>query len=99
VDDQRVTDLHAHLAATAEQPVERVPARYLGEAEAVAADAVAAADAGNREAVRRRLGQVRDLLASVEATGDARADEHLREARALAADLLEGEGEGDEPDE
>jgi len=88
VDRERVADLHAHLAATAERPVERTPSRYLGEAEAVAADAVAAAGAGNREAAVRRLRQVMDLLESVEATGDARADEHVREARALAAGLL-----------
>jgi len=89
VDRERVADVHAHLAATAERPVERTPRRYLGEAEAVAADAVAAAGAGNRVAAVRRLRQVLDLLASVEATGDARADEHVRAARALAADLLE----------
>jgi hypothetical protein len=92
-DDDRehecVADLHAHLAATAERPVERRPSRWLGEAQAVAADAVAAAEAGESEALIRRLRQIEELLSSVEATGDTRADEHVREARALVAELLD----------
>ena len=79
--DERLSTLHAHLEATAERPVERDAARWLGEAEAVAAD-VADGDAPER-AVETRLEQVRDLLAHVDTTGDDEADRHLQAARDL----------------
>jgi len=75
--------LHDHLAATAELPVEPSAARWLGEAEAVAAD-VADGEAP-RTAVRTRVAQVRELLAHVEETGHAEAAEHVAAARELAA--------------
>lgn len=85
--DERVRELHAHLAATAERPVETGASRWLGEAEAVAADA--AGEDVPREAVAKRVGQVRDLLANVDSTGDPVADEHVAAAEALARALDE----------
>jgi len=85
--DRLLSRLHDHLAATAECPVERSASRWLGEAEAVAAD-VAAGDAA-RSAIETRIGQVEELLSHVETTGDEEADEHLAAARELV-DRLEG---------
>ncbi|MFB6172154.1 MAG: hypothetical protein ABEJ23_06445 [Haloarculaceae archaeon] len=78
--------LHAHLAATAERPVDRDASRWLGEAEAVAAD-VADGDLP-RDVIEARVRTVRDLLAHVDGTGDARADEHVAAARDLAAAIV-----------
>lgn len=80
LDREAVADVHEHLAATAERPVERTASRWLGEAEAVAADARAIDD----DAVARdRLAEVAGLLANVEGTGDEAADEHVQAARRL----------------
>lgn len=84
--DDRLRRLHDHLAATAERPVERTASRWLGEAEAVAAD-VAHGEASD-EAVEKRVRQVRDLLSNVDTTGDPEADEHVQQAQALAGELL-----------
>jgi len=84
-DAQRLRDLHGHLLATAERPLTRSAERWLGEAEAVAAD-VARGDAPEA-AVETRLAQVRDLLSNVEETGDADADEHLAAAREVLGAL------------
>jgi hypothetical protein len=78
--------LHDHLAATAERPVERTASRWLGEAEAVAADARHIDDPA---VARERVAEVAELLANVEETGDAAADEHVRAAERLAAELVE----------
>lgn len=88
-DDVRasVAELHEHLAATRELPVERGASRWIGEAEAVAGDLVGA-DA-SREVLRDRLGHVRDLLANVDGTDDATADEHVAAARRITRDLLD----------
>jgi len=85
-DADRLRALHDHLAATAERPVEREASRWLGEAEAVAAD-IAHGDAPE-SVVEKRVGQVRHLLAHVEETGDAEADEHVREAKRLVETIL-----------
>lgn len=85
-DHERVERLHDHLAATAELPVERDASRWIGEAEAVAADLV---DAPADDAVvAERVGHVRDLLTHVEATGHPGADAHVAEARRLARAIL-----------
>ncbi|PSP85107.1 hypothetical protein BRC83_04040 [Halobacteriales archaeon QS_1_68_17] len=76
-----VADLHARLERTAELPVDRDASRWLGEAEAVAAD-VAAGDAPPA-AVEKRVGQVRHLLANVDGTGSDEADAHVDAAVAL----------------
>ena len=85
--DALLDGLHEHLAATAELPVERDASRWIGEAEAVAAD-LAGSDlpAGT---VRERVGHVRDLLAEVEETGHPAADDHVERARKLCQRLLD----------
>jgi len=86
MDDDRLQELHEHLAATGERPVERTASRWLGEAEAVASDI---AHGGVDPAVcRERLGELEDLLGNVEGTGDQQADEHVDAARELVAALL-----------
>lgn len=84
---ERVRELHDHLAATAERPVETRAGRWLGEAEAAAQDA--AGEGVPEAAVAKRVGQVLDLLEHVEGTGDEAADEHVAQARELAAGLDE----------
>jgi hypothetical protein len=86
-------ELHANLEITALLPVAEDANRWLGEAEAVAADAVVLIEAADAEdappaALETRLEQVLELLAEVETTGSADADEHVRAARDLAAELL-----------
>jgi hypothetical protein len=85
-DRSQLQALHDHLAATAERPVERDASRWLGEAEAVAAD-LAVADLPP-DVVHERLEHVQSLLAHVDETGDSEADEHVAAAKALTADLL-----------
>ena len=80
--------LHDRLSATAERPVERDASRWLGEAEAVAADA-ARGDA-SPEVLAKRAGQVRELLSHVDGTGDPEADERVAAAHDLAARIVEG---------
>lgn len=72
-------DLHAHLAATAELPVPTAESRWLGEAEAVAADA-ARGDA-DAAVVEKRVRQVADLLEHVDRTGVPEADDRVAAAR------------------
>jgi hypothetical protein len=85
IDADAVERLHEHLAATAERPVERTASRWLGEAEAVAADARHIDDPA---VARERVAEVAELLSHVEGTGDEDADEHVRAARSLAADIV-----------
>lgn len=82
-----VASLHDHLAATAELPVETTASRWLGEAEAVAAD-LRHADV-DEETVVRRVGHVDDLLSHVDGTGDDAANEHVASAREVVAAILE----------
>jgi len=89
----RVARLHETLAATEERPVERTAGRWIGEAQAVARDAVELTDdQGTREPVIRiRVGHVLDMLENVERTGDATADEHVATAHALAESIVNEE--------
>ena len=89
--EARLRELHDHLAATAELPVETDASRWLGEAEAVAADD-ADGDAPP-SAIETRMGQVRELLSHVSGTGNERADEHVAAARELAAAVAEAVAE------
>lgn len=84
-DDERLAALHDHLAATAERPVERDASRWLGEAEALAAD-VAESDL-DPAVVAERLGKIEHLLSHVEGTGDDAADDHVAAAREHLAAL------------
>ncbi|WP_049980546.1 hypothetical protein [Halolamina rubra] len=90
-DDERraaVEELHDHLAATAELPIERAANRWIGEAEAVAADLLEAPN--DPELVRKRATQIAALLDEVDDTGDSTANEHVA-AAARVADRLRGE--------
>lgn len=84
--------LHDHLEATGERPVERSASHYLGEAEAVVADALKPGT--SEDVVRQRVEQARELLSHVDGTGDEVADEHVTAARERCAAVL---GETDEP--
>lgn len=84
--DALVADLHDRLAATAELPIDRDANRWIGEAEAVAAD-IATNDLPP-ETVEERVGHVRDLLAGVEETDNPEADEHVAAAREIAVRIL-----------
>jgi hypothetical protein len=85
--DARVGELHDHLAATAELPLDRTATRWVAEAEAVAGDCLAIDDP---DVVRERIGHVQSLLANVEETGHPEADEHVAAAKALAAEVGDG---------
>lgn len=85
-----VERLHHHLAATRERPVERDASRWIGEAEAVAADLVG--DDAPAEVLVERLRHVESLLEHVDDTEDAEADAHLQEAKRITAALLDGHG-------
>ena len=81
-----VRDVHDHLAATEEVPLEREATRWVAEAQAVAGDLRAVDD---EAVIRERMGHVRDLLSNVDSTGDPAADEHVAAARETAAELSE----------
>lgn len=82
--DERVVELHDHLAATAELPLDRTATRWVAEAEAVAGDCL---DIDDPDVVRERIRHVRSLLSNVEETGHPEADEHVDAAKALAAEV------------
>lgn len=84
-----VSELHEALAATAERPLERTASRWIGEAEAIAADLIDAPD--DPELVRDRTTHVASLLENVDETGDETATEHVETAKALAAELASEE--------
>jgi predicted nucleotidyltransferase len=85
--NRNIEELHRHLAATQELPVEREASRWIGEAEAVTVDLVGS-DV-EEVVIHRRISQVVDLLANVDKTGHEVADEHLEAAKDLAAETLE----------
>jgi hypothetical protein len=80
-----VADLHAHLEATAELPVETRASQWLGEAEAVCEDALGPETP--EAVVEKRVEQVRMLLSNVEETGNDAADERVAAARELVAEI------------
>ncbi|WP_331235426.1 hypothetical protein [Natronorarus salvus] len=84
----RVAELLSHLEATEELPLREEANRWIGEAEAVAADLVDAPD----DVVGRRIEHVSELLSHVEETGHPAADEHVVDARALAERLSNEDG-------
>lgn len=85
--EDAVSELHAHLAATGELPIDREANRWLGEAEAVAADLVGA-DVP-RTVVESRVGDVRELLSHVSETGQPDADDHVAAAIRVADAILD----------
>jgi len=83
-----VATLHSHLEATAERPVAPKESRWLGEAEAIAADLRYAEDVAPAT-VRERTEKIARLLSEVEDTGDDDADEHVEAARRCLGRLEE----------
>jgi len=77
-----LASMHDHLAATEERPLATDANRWLGEAQAIAAD-LAESDLDD-DTVQNRTEKVLDLLAEVEETGDEEADEHVAAARRAA---------------
>ena len=77
-----VAALHERLTATEERPVEREAGWRLGEAQALAAEI--AGGGVDEETVVRRAEEIRTLLAEVDGTGDAEADDRVAAARELA---------------
>lgn len=80
-------ELLAHLEATEELPLPDRAHRWLGEAQAAAADAVG--EDVPESVVRKRAEQVVELLSHVEETGQSEADEHVEAAREVAEELVE----------
>jgi len=82
-----VDELHDELRATEELPVDRTAGRWIGEAQAVAAD-VAEGDP-SEPVIRERVGHVRRLLSEVEDAGDEAATERVERARDLVEEILQ----------
>jgi len=87
--DERIAALHEHLLATEELPIDHRANRWLGEAEAVAAD-LRYNDA-TADVVRERAGHVVHLLENVADTGSEAADEHAAAALEIAGSLARAE--------
>jgi len=88
--EAEITQLSEHLAETRERPIERKASRWIGEADAIAADPVGPETAAlDPNVIHRRVGHVAELLANVEETGDSTANEHVDAARDLATSILE----------
>jgi hypothetical protein len=81
-----LADLHDHLRATEELPVDRQAGRWIGEAQAVAAD-LDGTDP-SPDVVEKRVGHVRDLLSNVEDAGHPAATDRVADAKAVAAEIL-----------
>lgn len=81
-----VRDVHDHLAATEELPLDRDATRWIAEAEAVAGDL---REVDDEAVVRRRMGHVRELLSNVDGTGHPEADDHVAAAKELADEVAE----------
>ncbi|NUC71905.1 hypothetical protein HTZ84_06210 [Haloterrigena sp. SYSU A558-1] len=88
--ENELAELHYHLEATAELPIDRTANRWLGEAEAVAAD-VATSDL-DRTTVLERVEKIQHLLAEVDETGHEGADDHLEAAKEVCTEILEDGG-------
>jgi hypothetical protein len=86
VTDERLQALHEHLAETGERPVERTATRWLGEAEAVAAD-IAEGEL-SEDVLAERLATLDHILSQVDGTGDSVADNHVEAAREILDGLL-----------
>ncbi|MXV62513.1 hypothetical protein GS429_10655 [Natronorubrum sp. JWXQ-INN-674] len=84
---ERTRELHRHLEATAELPIDRETNRWLGEAEAIAADVATASL--DEATVLERVEKVRGLLSEVDETGHEAADDHLETAKRLCTTILE----------
>ncbi|MCU4926718.1 hypothetical protein OB905_12125 [Halobacteria archaeon AArc-dxtr1] len=92
--EPRVKQLHEHLVATRERPIEREANRWIGEADAIADDLVDARISNlDPPVIEKRIGHVAELLSNIEETGDSTADEHVEAARNLANAILDSNSE------
>lgn len=92
--ESRLRQLHEHLVATRECPIEREASRWIGEADAITDDLVGAGMADlDPTVIEKRIGHVAELLSNIEETGDSTADEHVNAARDLANAILESNTE------
>ncbi|MFT4957473.1 MAG: hypothetical protein ACI9EZ_000788 [Halobacteriales archaeon] len=82
-----IRQLHDHLAAVQERPVDRMANRWIGEAESVVADIVG--EDLEHHVFQKRLSHVEELLDHVEELDDSAASDHLAEAKRSTADLLD----------
>ncbi|MFT4922326.1 MAG: hypothetical protein ACI8XM_001539 [Haloarculaceae archaeon] len=85
--EELLSDLATQLEATEELPVDRTAGRWIGEAQAVAADLTQGDP--DTETVRRRVDHVVDLLDNVDDAGHSDTNERVATARTLAIDLRE----------
>lgn len=82
--DTLLADLHEELRATETLPVERRASQWLGEAQAVAADAASGVP---ESVVETRIEQVGHLLENVEETGNEEADAHVQQAHTILGEI------------
>lgn len=71
-----IKSLHGHLKATEEMAIRTEANRWLGEAQAIAADL--AEEELPEQAVEKRVDQVRELLSNIEETDNTEADERIQ---------------------
>lgn len=82
---QLMTALHEHLSATGTYAVDEQTNRWLGEAQAVANDALGPNVPAS--VIRKRARQVGELLEHVEPTNNQPVDDHIEAARAIVEDI------------
>ena len=85
--DDLLASLHDHLEATEDRPLSEEANRWLGEAQAIAADVDEAAL--DPETTRERVEEILELLDEVDGTGDEEADKHVAAANRAAERVLE----------
>ena len=78
-------EMYTNLKATAERPLPATANRWLGEAQAAAGDATG--EDVPLSVIKKRAGQVEELLAHVEETGDDVAEGHIEAAKEAAVKL------------
>lgn len=83
--DALLEELHAQLRATEELPIRPDANRWLGEAQAVAAD-VARGDPSTA-VIEERVGQIGHLLERADETGSPEADERVAAALELVEEI------------
>ncbi|WP_440771210.1 hypothetical protein [Natronorubrum sp. DTA28] len=86
--EDHTQQLHRHLEATAELPIDRLANRWLGEAEAISRD-VATSDLED-DVVVERVEKIQHLLSEVDETGHEEGDDHLEAAIQCCKAILEG---------
>ena len=85
--DDLLASLHDHLEATEERPLDNEANRWLGEAQAIAADVDE--NELDSETTKERVEEILELLDEVDGTGDDEADKHVAAARRAANRVLD----------